>query len=90
MTVTVAPPAQPLLNVRQTAAYFGVHENTIRNWVKKGILQPVRLPGSGYKRFPKVQVEQMAKEMRTAQAPMVQAPLHRVSTVRPIDPDTWQ
>lgn len=51
------------LNVRQTAEELGVHENTVRNWEEKGILQGIRLPGSNFRRFPKQEVERMRREM---------------------------
>lgn len=40
-----------MLNVRETATLLGVHENTVRNWVERGVLRAYRLPGSGYRRF---------------------------------------
>lgn len=35
-----------LLPIRETAYHCGVGVQTIRDWVKAGILTPVRLPGS--------------------------------------------
>lgn len=58
-----------MLNVRQVAQRLGVHENTVRNWVAKGILRAVRLPGSGYRRFAASDIERMAAEMHAAMAP---------------------
>lgn len=40
-----------MLNVRETAARLGVHENTVRNLEERGLLPATRLPGSGYRRF---------------------------------------
>lgn len=54
-----------LLNVRQTAALFHVHENTIRNWAKSGVLPCLRLPGSGYRRFDPAVITRLLQEMRT-------------------------
>ncbi len=44
------------LTVRAAARVLGVHENTIRNWEKRGILRALRLPGSGFRRFPRGEV----------------------------------
>lgn len=57
------------LNVRDTARELGVHENTVRNLVDRGELQAVRLPGSGYRRFLREDVEKMRTEMFSSYAP---------------------
>jgi excisionase family DNA binding protein len=62
------------LNVRQTAKELGVHENTVRNLEKKGTLKAVRLPGSGFRRFRKEDVDRMRKEMWSEFAPDTQIP----------------
>jgi excisionase family DNA binding protein len=67
-------PAADLLNVRKTAEELGVHENTIRNWEKNGILRGVRLPGSGFRRFPREEVERMRREMHASYAPATELP----------------
>jgi len=56
-------PKTSALNVRQTAEELGIHENTVRNWEEKGLLRGIRLPGSGFRRFPKQEVERMRREM---------------------------
>jgi excisionase family DNA binding protein len=38
------------LSVRDAARALDVHENTIRNWIQKGILKAETLPGSRYRR----------------------------------------
>ena|SRR6266511_3059803 len=43
-------PERQLLSVRQAASQLSVHENTIRNWIDRGILRAVSLPGSGFRR----------------------------------------
>jgi transposase len=48
-----------MLNVRETAARLGVHENTVRNWSNRGLLIAVRLPGSGFRRFDAREVERV-------------------------------
>jgi hypothetical protein len=60
------------LNVRETAARFQVHENTIRNWVRSGILQSSRLPGSRFHRFDEREVVRLLRQRRAAE-PSVQA-----------------
>ncbi len=36
-----------LLSVKDTAARLGVHENTVRNWVRSGVLRSARVPERG-------------------------------------------
>jgi len=56
-----------LMSVRDTARLLGVHENTVRNWEAKGLLQAAgRLPGSGYRRFDRDQVERMWTQLASA------------------------
>jgi hypothetical protein len=50
-------PERPL-SVRQTAGILGVHENTIRNWERAGLIRAVRLP-SGVRRFEPGEVERL-------------------------------
>jgi excisionase family DNA binding protein len=70
-----------VMNVRQTAELLGVHENTVRNWNERGLLRGYKLPGSGYRRFPREEVERMRREMLEQYAPMTElvddAPLVR-------------
>lgn len=66
---------QKLLSVRETAKRLGVHENTVRNWERRGILRAVRLPGSGFRRFDPEQVDRMWKEMTTGLAPAETGPV---------------
>ncbi len=63
-----------LLNVRTTAQELGVHENTIRNWEKSGLLRGVKLPGSGFRRFPREEVERMRRELMSSYAPRTKLP----------------
>jgi MerR HTH family regulatory protein len=82
MTGTMSP--KTLMSVRDTARLLGVHENTVRNWEAKGLLQAAgRLPGSGYRRFDRHQVERMRDEMWTQLAPATPEPEaeHRLSGV---------
>jgi len=57
------------LNVRETAKQLGVHENTVRNLEKRGLLQAARLPGSGFRRFRREDVDRMRDEMWNSFAP---------------------
>jgi excisionase family DNA binding protein len=65
------------LNVRETAKELGVHENTVRNLEKKGTLKAVRLPGSGFRRFRKEDVDRMREEMWSQFAPDTELPTRR-------------
>lgn len=51
------------LTVREAARLLGVHENTIRNWERRGILRALHLPGSGYRRFPESEVLDLRHQM---------------------------
>jgi transposase-like protein len=53
---------QRYLNVRETAKLLGVHENTIRNWVKAGMLVSSRLPGAAGHRFAHSEVLRLQRE----------------------------
>jgi len=65
------------LNVRETAEQLGVHENTVRNLEKRGQLKAVRLPGSGFRRFRKEDIERMRAEMWSQFAPDTPMPAER-------------
>lgn len=62
-------PTQEFMNVRETAKQLGVHENTVRNWEARGTLRGIKLPGSGFRRFPRAEVERMRREMLESYAP---------------------
>lgn len=70
------------MNVRQAATTLGVHENTIRNWEERGLLHGIRLPGSGFRRFPKEEIERMRREMFQSYAPATELPEEAHSGVR--------
>lgn len=70
------------LNVRETARELGVHENTVRNLEKKGTLKAVRLPGSGFRRFLKEDVDRMRDEMWSEFAPATETPAERRSPTK--------
>lgn len=81
--------AAPQLNVREAARRLGVHENTIRNWVDRGILRATRLPGSGFRRLDVAEVDRLAREMREAAAPAEEAPVVRPAGGRAVGRDAW-
>jgi excisionase family DNA binding protein len=65
------------LNVRETAKQLGLHENTVRNLERRGELKAIRLPGSGFRRFRKQDIERMRKEMWSQFAPDTTLPPER-------------
>jgi excisionase family DNA binding protein len=65
------------VNVREAARKLGVHENTVRNLEKRGQLKAVRLPGSGFRRFRKQDIERMREEMWSQFAPDTTMPTER-------------
>jgi excisionase family DNA binding protein len=77
------------LNVRETARRLGVHENTVRNWADRGMLRPIRLPGSGYRRFDVAEVDRLAREMREGVAPVEEATVVRPKSGRVVGRDGW-
>jgi excisionase family DNA binding protein len=77
------------LNVREVARRLGVHENTVRNWADRGILRPIRLPGSGYRRFIAEDVDRIAREMRESAAPVEETPVVRPKRGRATGRDGW-
>jgi DNA-binding transcriptional MerR regulator len=52
-----------LYRVGQVAEMLDVHPNTVRKWVKVGILQPVKLPGSSYNRFTVEEINRVRTRM---------------------------
>jgi excisionase family DNA binding protein len=51
-----------ILNVRETARRLGVHENTIRNWARSGVIPTARVPGSRFHRFYLRDVERLERQ----------------------------
>lgn len=68
--VDVDESEREFLNVRETARRFGVHENTIRNWARGGILESAQVPGSRYLRFDARDVERLVRSRGEAIAPV--------------------
>jgi excisionase family DNA binding protein len=69
-------PTKEFMNVRETAKHLGVHENTVRNWESSGVLRGFKLPGSGFRRFSREDVERMRREMLGTYAPATELPDH--------------
>lgn len=63
--------AVDFLSAAQVAEIFGVHENTVRAWEKRGLLTAARLPRSGYRRFSPEEVERMRHDVFGQFAPAV-------------------
>lgn len=60
------------LNVRETARRLSVHENTVRNWARQGVLPEARVPGSRFLRFRAADVERLIAQRGSA-APSLQS-----------------
>ena len=60
------------LNVRQTAQRLSVHENTVRNWAREGLLPDARIPGSRSLRFRAVDVERLIAQRGARTVPSLQ------------------
>jgi excisionase family DNA binding protein len=75
-------PTKEFMNVRETAEHLGVHENTVRNWESRGVLRGFKLPGSGFRRFCREDVERMRREMLESYAPATEIPEHTQTGVR--------
>lgn len=60
------------LNVRETARRLAVHENTVRNWARSGVLPDARVPGSRFHRFRVEDVERLLAQ-RGATVPSLQS-----------------
>lgn len=58
-----------LMQVRQAARTLGVHENTLRRWEQRGLVQAVRLP-SGVRRFRQEDIEALHEQMFSGFAPL--------------------
>jgi excisionase family DNA binding protein len=69
-------PTKEFMNVRETAKHLGVHENTVRNWERNGVLRGFKLPGSGFRRFSREDIERMRREMLASYAPATELPEH--------------
>ncbi len=60
--MSVPDPAPTFLSVTETAQRLGVHPNTVRNWVRDGVLPTARIPGSRFHRFDARDVERLRRQ----------------------------
>ena len=77
-----APPRPTTITIKDAAERLGVHENTIRNWIDRQLLDSYRLP-SGHRRLPLAEVTRIEEEVfgvptslpdvETTKAPRAQA-----------------
>lgn len=79
-----------LMTVRHAAGRLGVHENTVRNWIQRGLLPAHQLPGSGYNRVPQTEVERLRRQFlstlaSTGSSPDTQLPPETVVDIVPGD-----
>lgn len=51
-----------MIPLREAAQRLGVHENTVRNWIDRGVIVGLRLP-TGTRRLPVAEVERLEREM---------------------------
>jgi excisionase family DNA binding protein len=51
-----------MISLREAAERLGVHENTVRNWIDRGVIVGLRLP-TGTRRLPVAEVERLEREM---------------------------
>jgi len=51
------------ITLKEAARALSVHEQTIRNWGRRGIIRLVRLPGSRYRRVPISEVARLKAQM---------------------------
>ena len=58
----MTPEKVRLLTITQAASELGVHPNTLRKWVDRGMVPATVLP-SGYRRFSPEQIEQIKRQM---------------------------
>jgi len=56
-------PRKGYLTLKDAANELGVHPQTLRNWEAQGVIQLVRLPGSGYRRVPATEVERLQAQI---------------------------
>jgi len=59
----------PVVTMKEAARMLGVHQQTIRGWERRGLIRLVRLPGSGYRRVPRVEVERLVSQMTASADP---------------------
>jgi excisionase family DNA binding protein len=79
-TADLARASGALVRVSEAARELNVHENTIRNWIDKGILKAVRLP-SGHRRIDAAELENLRLGMMGHLAPGMVGPRVEIGNV---------
>ena len=51
------------ITLKEAARTLSVHEQTIRNWGRRGVIRLVRLPGSRYRRVPATEITRLKAQM---------------------------
>ena len=57
------------LTLREASRTLSVHEQTLRNWSRRGLIRLVRLPGSGHRRVPVEEVKRLQAQMARPESP---------------------
>ena len=70
-----------MIPLREAAQRLGVHENTVRNWIDRGLIIGSRLP-SGTRRLPAAEVARLEREMFAV--PMSFSPEVVVAAPKPV------
>lgn len=55
-----------LIGVREAGLRLGVHENTVRNWARSGVLATAAWTASGFRRYDPADVEELRQRLRQA------------------------
>ncbi|MFQ6099706.1 MAG: MerR family DNA-binding transcriptional regulator [Anaerolineae bacterium] len=83
------------VTMKKAAQVLGIHQETIRNWEKRGLIRLVRLPGSGYRRVPRAEIERLLSQMAAPSDPFwdgqTARAVARAQGVRPVQSidDLW-
>ena len=67
------------IGIREAARIIGVHENTIRNWVKSGAIQVTRCTPGGHKRIDPDEAYRVRELITRIGAPLVPPSLDRLA-----------
>ena len=52
------------MNIKEAAAYLGVHQNTVRKWADRGKVAHRRLPDGGYRQFERGELDEFKAQLR--------------------------
>ena len=74
----------PVVTMKEAARILGVHQQTIRGWERRGLIRLVRLPGSGYRRVPRVEVERLVSQMTASADPFWDGRNAQAQGIRPV------